>query len=136
MSRLIFVSNLLPLRIQQTKKGETVLVPRIGGFTSGLEKFYKKNESLWVGWTGMDRRDIPVDQRDQINEDLKERNCFPVTLRKKEREQYLEGFANGTLWPLFHYYNEKSIYRESEWRQYREGESEICRCAGKNYPGR
>ena len=119
MGRLIFVSNLLPLKIHESKKEDiSNLVPRIGGFTSGLEKFYTKNESLWVGWTGLDRRDIPVHKREKINNELRSKNCYPVTLRKKERELYLEGFANSTLWPLFHYYNEKSTYRENEWRQY------------------
>ncbi len=118
MSRLILVSNLLPLKIEKNRKDEYELKPRIGGFASGFEKFYHEKNSVWVGWTGLDRREIPADKRDSITEELNKRNCFPVILRRREREQYLEGFANSTIWPLFHYYNEKSTYREAEWRQY------------------
>ncbi len=118
MSRIIFVSNLLPIKIKISKKGDSELVTRTGGFTSGVEKFYQDDESVWVGWTGFDRRELPADQRDRIADKLRKKNCYPITLRKKEREQYLEGFANSTIWPLFHYYNEKSTYRETEWRQY------------------
>ncbi|HYW97308.1 MAG TPA: bifunctional alpha,alpha-trehalose-phosphate synthase (UDP-forming)/trehalose-phosphatase [Bacteroidales bacterium] len=118
MSRLIFVSNLLPLKIYRNKKGETALTRRIGGFTSGLDRFDQTDDTLWVGWTGLDRRDLSPEKWEEINIDLKKKNCFPISLRKQEREKYLEGFANGTIWPLFHYYNEKSTYREKEWMQY------------------
>ncbi len=118
MNRIIFVSNLLPLKIHRTNKGNSKLVPRLGGFTSGLQEFCEKEESLWVGWTGLDRRELSPEEWDQLTEELKKKNCYPISLKKTDREQYLEGFANSTIWPLFHYYNEKSTYREKEWKRY------------------
>jgi trehalose 6-phosphate synthase/phosphatase len=52
MSRMLIVSNRLPINI--TKKKETIVyAPSTGGLATGLASFYKSYKSLWIGWPGI-----------------------------------------------------------------------------------
>ncbi len=117
MSRIIYVSNLLPIKILKNNN-EITYIPRIGGFASGLKEFYKSHSSLWMGWTGLEKRGISLADKEVISKALKNKNCYPIYLRKREREMYLDGFSNRTIWPLFHYYTGKSFFREDTWNYY------------------
>jgi len=117
MSRIIFVSNLLPYKIQVRKKSVR-LTPRIGGFSSGLKKFYEENHSAWLGATGIDNSKLNSPEKERVNDELSKLNCYPIYLGKKEKEKYLEGYSNSTIWPVFHYFSEHSSYRQQDWDIY------------------
>ena len=118
MNRIIYVSNVLPIRIIRNKINDIQFEPRIGGFASGLKDFYKSHSSYWLGRTGLDKKILSSDEIETIAHELEKRNCFPIYLKKKEKELYLDGFSNRTIWPLFHYYSSKSIFREDTWDSY------------------
>ena len=53
-----------------------------------------------------------------MNIEFLKKDCHPIYLKRKEVEKYLDGFANGTLWPLFHYFQELASFRKEEWNAY------------------
>jgi trehalose 6-phosphate synthase/phosphatase len=118
MSRIIFVSNLLPLKTEKKVDGKIQLTERSGGYSSGLIRFYETNHTAWFGWPGIDKKHLLPGEKEELNTALSKRNCFPIYLKRKERENYLEGFSNKVLWPLFHYFSEKSSFREEYWKAY------------------
>lgn len=118
MSRLIFVSNRLPVSISK-KKNDISVEPSVGGLATGMKTFYKTHDSLWFGWPGINQSKISSAERKIIDEKLLKEKCKPVYLSKHDLNQYYYGFSNKTLWPLFHYFNQFTEYREDMWKSYK-----------------
>ena len=57
---------------------------------------------LWIGWPG-DLSAVRSDARAEVDARLAERRTLPVRLTPDEVKRYYNGFANGVIWPLFHY---------------------------------
>ncbi len=125
MSKLIIVSNRLPVNIER-RKGGLNYHQSAGGLATGISSFYKSYESIWIGWPGID-----VDKVDKNKEEVTKRlvadfNCYPVFLPKKDFENYYSGFCNNTIWPLFHYFPQHTIYRENFWKSYKRINERFC----------
>lgn len=122
MGRLITVSNRLPVNLE-IEDGELVSKPSVGGLATGLSSFYKSRDSLWVGWSGLTDEQLRDGDEERLEEILSEVDCHPVYLTSQQIEKYYEGFANKTLWPLFHYF---PMYVEAD-EEYREVYGEVNR---------
>jgi trehalose 6-phosphate synthase/phosphatase len=126
VNRLITVSNRLPINVDKVN-GKLKSKPSIGGLATGLSSFYKSHNSVWVGWSGVTTDELTSkSERDELLEILKKDGCFPVFLSDKEIEYYYEGFANKTLWPLFHYFQLYAETNTDYWEQYREVNQRFC----------
>jgi trehalose 6-phosphate synthase/phosphatase len=115
--RLIIVSNRLPVTISK-KKGNLEIQPSPGGLATALRALHTEKQVLFFGWPGY----IPESSDEQrfIESNLKEKHrCFPVFLTRREINKYYYGFANRTLWPLFHYFASYCTFEKSEWDAYR-----------------
>ena len=115
MDRLIIVSNRLPVKIDKDDTGLHV-TPSAGGLATGLESYHKGQDSIWLGWPGL----IPSSDKEaeQVKLLLKKEQCSPVFLSEDLIENYYDGFSNSTLWPLFHYFSEMTIFKEEYWEAY------------------
>jgi trehalose 6-phosphate synthase/phosphatase len=118
MSRIIFVSNLLPVKMGKKVNGKIQLSERSGGYSSGLIKFYKTYNTAWFGCPGIFKNHLFIKEKEALNSDFNKLDCYPIYLKRKEKENYLEGFSNKVLWPLFHYFSDKSSFREEYWKAY------------------
>ncbi|NRB65227.1 MAG: bifunctional alpha,alpha-trehalose-phosphate synthase (UDP-forming)/trehalose-phosphatase [Saprospiraceae bacterium] len=117
MSRLIIVSNRLPITIDTVAGGELIYHPSAGGLATGLNSLDDTMEKIWIGWPG---KDIRSDWgREAIRKDLAEQDLVPVFLSKKEIRGYYEGFSNKTIWPHFHYFTQFTTYNEGYWDYYK-----------------
>ncbi len=116
MSRLIIASNRLPVSIQKSGSEMTVS-PSAGGLATGLKSYHKSNDSIWVGWPGVDANTSAEVQT--ITKLLKKEHCLPQFLNKDLIENYYDGFSNETLWPLFHYFTEYTVFKEEYWEAYK-----------------
>jgi len=124
MSRLIFVSNRLPVTV--TKRGSSIkLHSSVGGLVSGLDAFHSTHKSLWIGWPGYISTRNVKDTR-SIKKILKEKNCYPVFLSAYDVENYYHGFCNRTLWPLFHYFMQHVSYDNKAWNAYQRVNEQFC----------
>jgi len=118
MSSMIVVSNRLPVTI--TKHGQSFTYTKsIGGLATGLSSYTNQKSIMWVGWPGIDKDGLTVKQQSLIKETLfKDYQYTPVFLTKKLINGYYHGFSNKTLWPLCHYFIEKTQQSEEDWLSY------------------
>jgi trehalose 6-phosphate synthase/phosphatase len=118
MSKLVIISYELPMIMEPSGDHPYFMTPKWHARTSGLEAFYREQKTIWFGRPGQNRGDLAPAERDRQKEAYIEKNCYPVFLGKKEHEQFLDGFSNRTIWPLFHYFTQNAIYREDMWKAY------------------
>lgn len=113
----VIISNRLPVSVSK-KDGKLVFDTSSGGLATAMSSLDVENK-IWVGWPGIDADTITDDERDEIITELERRGCYPVFLTAKEVELYYEGYANDTLWPLFHYFQSVASYRDEYWEAYK-----------------
>ena len=111
MGRLILVSNRLPLTVRRQGR-ETVLAPSTGGLVAGLGPVHGTCDSLWIGSLGGEHDSIP-------RSEIRKRRLVPVHLPREQARQHYEGFSNGVLWPLFHYFLESVDFEPRDFEAYR-----------------
>ncbi|MEL9989991.1 MAG: bifunctional alpha,alpha-trehalose-phosphate synthase (UDP-forming)/trehalose-phosphatase [Thermoproteus sp.] len=120
--RLIVISNRLPVTVS-VRDGEVSVRESVGGLATAMKTFLSATEGgkalgfdevLWVGWPGL--AGDPLDPK--VAEKLRSMGLEPVALSEKEVKLYYEGFANATIWPLFHGFTTYTAYREEYWDAY------------------
>lgn len=116
-SKIIVVSNRLPVSVSKKSK-EFKFKQSPGGLATGLRSLQQKKKTIFIGWPGYTTS--KEKEKEIIEERLKkEHSCYPVFLSSNELDKYYYGFANKTLWPLFHYFSEEPSFEESEWEAYK-----------------
>jgi len=125
MDRLIIVSNRLPVNISR-QKGKYVYTESVGGVATGISSLSKPKQWLWFGWPGLpsDRLDS-IDQI-EITKELNNKDYHPVFLSNKNIRDFYSGFSNKTIWPLFHYFSEFTVFDEKFWESYKEVNNLFC----------
>ncbi|MCP5150882.1 MAG: alpha,alpha-trehalose-phosphate synthase (UDP-forming) [Ectothiorhodospiraceae bacterium] len=73
---------------------------RAGGLAVALLDVLKRSGGLWAGWSGNVQDGALGKPRMSAQGDL---SFATLDLSQAEYEEYYNGFANRTLWPLFHY---------------------------------
>ncbi|MCZ6697072.1 MAG: trehalose-6-phosphate synthase, partial [Acidobacteria bacterium] len=96
MGRLILVSNRLPVSVRRVEK-EISLTPSVGGLVAALGPIHSEQDSLWLGTPGGE-----ID--DERRTELRKQRLISITLPRTLARRHYEGFSNGVLWPLFHYF--------------------------------
>ncbi len=134
MSRFLIISNRLPVQINLSEDNIEV-TPSVGGLATGMMSVSKSSDSLWIGWSGIDKEKLSDDQRKMVNHALKEENAVDVHLTQDEVELYYEGFSNKTIWPLFHYFNQFVIYEEEQWQAYQQVNQKFADVIAENMEG-
>lgn len=119
MSKTIIVSNRLPYKFSIT--GNKLRYSKsAGGLATGMLSIHEQGNSIWIGWTGLAEDEIPCDdKKDTLIEQTLEKNCIPISLSRKEIDDYYYGFSNKTLWPLFHYFLCYTKYNTTTWEAYK-----------------
>ncbi|MEX0761999.1 MAG: bifunctional alpha,alpha-trehalose-phosphate synthase (UDP-forming)/trehalose-phosphatase [Dehalococcoidia bacterium] len=112
MSRLILISNRLPVTVKRERRGEQELSSSSGGLVAGLDPLHSKGDGLWLGHPG----EQPNARTCKI---LEERRLVPVSVPASEYRGFYQGYSNNAIWPLFHYLIERSRFDASEFEAYR-----------------
>ncbi len=115
MSRLVIVSNRLPITIDQ-KKGELFYHPSAGGLATGLNSLDTQIEKIWIGWAGKAIEDET--EQAEVTADLGKQGLIPLFLSQEDISLYYEGFSNKVIWPHFHYFSQYTTYRDDYWAAY------------------
>jgi trehalose 6-phosphate synthase/phosphatase len=124
MGKLLIVSNRLPISIVK-RKGILRVQPSVGGLATGLSSFYKSHQALWVGWPGIALEKIKGEEN-EVERRLASENCYPVFLSQYDIENYYHGFCNKTIWPLFHYFTQYTLYNKNFWSAYKRVNEAFC----------
>lgn len=108
---LIIVANRLPVDVTLDEAGELSWARSPGGLVTALEPVVQNSDGAWVGWGGS--ADLELEPFDADGMRL-----VPVSLTQDDLEQYYEGFANDTLWPLYHDVIQPPTYHRQWWDAY------------------
>ena len=120
MSRLLIVANRLPVTVRLDPESEALDVVRSsGGLATGLQGPHDQSEGRWIGWSGVPGPLEPA-LAEELEQRLGELRLVPVELTAEQVEGYYEGFSNGVLWPLFHYFLDQGPVHGADWDMYRE----------------
>jgi len=114
MSRLVIVSNRLPVTIQK-QGNEFVCSASSGGLATGLSALSSSIEKIWIGWPGFH---FKKEEESNVLKLLHKDGLVPVFLSEKDIETYYSGFCNRTIWPHFHYFTQYTSYNEEYWDAY------------------
>ena len=93
MNRLIIISN----RVQIAHGGEE---SNRGGLAVALAAALRERNGIWFGWSGRQTEQFTGQISFQREEGVA---TATIDLEEQDIEEYYNGFANRTLWPLFHY---------------------------------
>jgi hypothetical protein len=93
VKRLIVVSN----RVQPPSEDEP---GNQGGLTVALSTVLRESNGIWFGWSGGETESFTGHINFQKSAGV---TTATVDLEPQDIQEYYDGFANRTLWPLFHY---------------------------------
>lgn len=125
MARLIVIANRLQFSISK-REGEFHFHPSPGGLATGLSSLPDSYERLWIGWPGIASEKLTDADKGQIREKLVAENCAPIFLSQRQLELYYSGFCNKTIWPLFHYFQTRTVYEPRFWQAYNRVNQFFC----------
>jgi trehalose 6-phosphate synthase len=94
MSRLIVISNRVSAPKGRAPAGAQ------GGLAVALGAALKEYRGLWFGWSGEKTDHFTGHINMQREEGV---TTATIDLEEQDIEEYYNGYANRTLWPLFHY---------------------------------
>ncbi|HEY0625553.1 MAG TPA: alpha,alpha-trehalose-phosphate synthase (UDP-forming) [Allosphingosinicella sp.] len=104
MSRLIVISNRVSAPTSEGGTGAQ------GGLAVALAAALREYRGLWFGWSG--------EKTDEFTGHIDFQRAYGVTtatidLEEQDVDEYYNGYANRTLWPLFHYRIDLAEYDRS-----------------------
>ncbi|MBB2941693.1 trehalose 6-phosphate synthase [Actinoplanes lutulentus] len=111
-SSLVVVANRLPLDDNAAPDGACEWRRSPGGLASALHAILEQTPATWVGWAG------GIGPAPQLS-DIGGLRLRPVSLSAAELRGYYEGFANSTLWPLYHDAVQQPVFDRGWWETYR-----------------
>ena len=132
MSKLIIVSNRLPIKILK-KKNSYEFTYSSGGLATGMSSVHSKMDTLWIGWPGIALDNLNKKTIDELNKHLDEKKFRAVHLKKKEINDFYNGLSNKSLWPLFHYFMEYTVFDKSNWESYKNVNKKFAQSIIENY---
>jgi trehalose 6-phosphate synthase/phosphatase len=116
MHTLVIVSNRLPVNVTR-EKGKLQFNRSAGGLTTAMSSL-EADDRIWIGWPGIPSDDLTRQEKVEIARELKKQGCFPVHLSRQQIAEFYEGYANDTLWPLFHYFPSYAQFHKDYWHAY------------------
>ncbi|HEX6872507.1 MAG TPA: trehalose-6-phosphate synthase, partial [Micromonosporaceae bacterium] len=108
---LTVVANRLPVDETVTADGAIQWTRSPGGLVSALYPVLRERRGTWIGWTG------GLDSAPQVP-DTEGIRMRAVPLSERDYIDYYEGYANSTLWPLYHDAVEPPAFHRRWWDAY------------------
>ncbi len=110
MARLVVISNRVAVPKARGVQGAQ------GGLAGALNSALKDNGGIWFGWSGQETGHFTG----AINVHRSDDGVTTATIDLEEQdvEEYYNGYANSTLWPLLHYRIDLTRYEAEFGRGY------------------
>ena len=86
-----------------------------GGLAGALNSALKDNGGIWFGWSGQESEDRTGNINLQRNDGV---TTATIDLSHRDIDEYYNGYANSTLWPLFHYRLDLTEYERETGKSY------------------
>ncbi|MEZ5372844.1 MAG: trehalose-6-phosphate synthase [Microthrixaceae bacterium] len=121
----LVLANRLPVRRVTGAEG-TSWETSPGGLVTALAPLMtKRDDAMWLGWSGT------TGTNEEHPLEVDDISLVPVPLSRGEVELFYEGFANRTLWPLYHDSIVRSEYHRTWWDAYRSVNRRFAKAAAK-----
>ncbi|QZD95010.1 alpha,alpha-trehalose-phosphate synthase (UDP-forming) [Qipengyuania gelatinilytica] len=109
-ARLVVISNRVAVPKARGAAGAQ------GGLAGALHSALKSRKGLWFGWSGEESGtgrtgNIATQTNDGVT-------TATIDLSQSDIEEYYNGYANSTLWPLFHYRLDLAKYERETGKGY------------------
>ncbi|WP_120717671.1 alpha,alpha-trehalose-phosphate synthase (UDP-forming) [Tsuneonella amylolytica] len=109
MSRLVVISNRVAVPNARGAAGAQ------GGLAGALNAALKDAGGLWFGWSGEEVDEPSTDPHVATYDGVE---MATIDLSPQDVEEYYFGYANSTLWPLFHYRIDLTKFERETGRGY------------------
>ena len=109
MSRLVVISNRVAVPKARGASGAQ------GGLAGALNAALKTNDGIWFGWSGEEAENPSAEPDVQTHDGV---TTATIDLAPQDIEEYYNGYANSTLWPLFHYRIDLAEYSRETGKGY------------------
>lgn len=109
MGRLVIISNRVAVAKGRGAAGAQ------GGLAGALNSALKKHGGVWFGWSGQEAETTTGHIQLHTHEGV---TTATIDLSHHDVEEYYNGYANSTLWPLFHYRIDLTEYENETGRGY------------------
>ncbi|UOR14447.1 alpha,alpha-trehalose-phosphate synthase (UDP-forming) [Qipengyuania aquimaris] len=109
-ARLVVISNRVAVPKARGAAGAQ------GGLAGALHSALKDRSGLWFGWSGEESEsgrtgNVSTQTSDGVT-------TATIDLSERDVEEYYNGYANSTLWPLFHYRLDLAQYERETGKGY------------------
>ncbi len=109
VSKLVVISNRVAVPKARGAAGAQ------GGLAGALTSALKENGGVWFGWSGQETEQF-TGSVNLLKEDGV--TFATIDLEPQDVEEYYNGYANRTLWPLFHYRIDLAEYEREFAKSY------------------
>jgi len=119
---VIVVSNREPYIHDVGADGGVVIRRPASGLVTAVEPVMRACSGTWIAHGSGSADRTAVDAHDRIRVPPGEHDYVlrRIWLSAEEEQGYYYGFANEGLWPLCHVAHVRPVFRESDWKAYRE----------------
>ena len=93
-----------------------------------LNAALKERRGLWFGWSGEEIEEHTGEISTQTTDGV---TTATMDLSKRDVDEYYNGYANATLWPLFHYRLDLARYERETGKGYERVNERFADCAAK-----
>jgi trehalose 6-phosphate synthase/phosphatase len=116
--RLLVVSNRLPVTLVPATEGGWRTQHSSGGLATAMGPIMARNGGVWLGWPGDTSTRVDPGREDELRRWRDERGFAAVELPGEVALRFYEGFANQSLWPLFHQFPTRLQFDSGGWDAY------------------
>lgn len=93
---------------------------------SAMTPLLQKHSGIWIGWPG-DGGEGGDEQRHEILAEWGDKeHCYALELPADVARGFYEGYANQTLWPVFHSFPSRLRFDAKGWDSYVEANRAFC----------
>jgi trehalose 6-phosphate synthase/phosphatase len=118
--RIVVVSNRLPLTLRWGDQGWRAEASS-GGLVTAMRPVLHRTGGLWIGWPGESGTAHPDSgKRDLLARWEREKALASVDISADLAQRFYFGYANQTLWPLFHEFPSRLRFDPEGWEAYME----------------
>ncbi len=119
LSRLVVISNRVAVPKARGAAGAQ------GGLAGALNSALKSFGGIWFGWSGQQSENrtgnINLQRHDGVT-------IATIDLSERDIDEYYNGYANSTLWPLFHYRLDLTQYERETGKGYERVNERFADC--------
>jgi trehalose 6-phosphate synthase/phosphatase len=116
--RLIVISNRLPASLRPTTGGWRA-EKSSGGLATAMNPVLRSRGGLWIGWPGESARIGDPKRQEILDKWRAGDNLVAVEIPPETSRHFYEGYANQTLWPLFHHFPSRLTFDPKGWAAYK-----------------